>query len=677
MLQYLKLLFYLVRLFGIYGVILFIGKAMKKFAPAGIYEYFCSLTWMRCARKLRLQTVSGMSCFLAPGIKAGSKADNIFPGNASLKIAAAEAVCGHVFNFLGTGPVAWRDNIYRHNDIITGFQWPVRFYSSYSPQQIMPGNGTDPKILWELNRFHHLAVLAQAWMLTEKEKYAAECFSQLEHWIKTNKLGYGINWTVCIEAALRAMNWIYALSMLENSSLCTEEAKKTVLTSIRQHAIFIENNLEIGIGKNGQLAAANHFLAAVSALACIGLACPFFPEAARWKKAGLKALETEIQRQVLDDGFYFESSTSYHRFACELFLIPALAARNNGVEMSAAYWRRLEKMLETIMHLATPAGTVPHIGDTDDGRALILSGYPDWPRSDFRYLLAAGAVLFNRPDFKAAAGECSEDVFWLFGEKGAEIFAKMPETAVPASSKALPRAGLYILRSNDGADYCLVRSVANTPHAPRGHAHEDALSIELWINGKPLFIDPGTFCYSSNPQKRRLFRSAAMHNTVEIDGKKAAIAEEGDVFESYENMPKLNALEWNETSDVVFFSAEIVHYFDRQQTVTHRRTISGKKPHSQWRIEDRLAGNGKHNSTWRWHIAASDAPPQISVNGNTCTLIAGSAFPPVIFSSTGNITYNLAPCSHSPSYGITTDALCLTAKSTWKDNCEFVAEIGC
>ena len=103
-------------------------------------------------------------------------------------------------------------------------------------------------------------------------------------------------------------------------------------------------------------------------LACLGLCCPELPEADRWQREGLKALEQEMQRQVLPDGFFFESSTSYHRLAVELFLDPALLARGCDHDMSSAYWRRLEQMLAVIMYITRPDGCVPQIGDNDDGR---------------------------------------------------------------------------------------------------------------------------------------------------------------------------------------------------------------------------------------------------------------------------------------------------------------------
>ena len=65
---------------------------------------------------------------------------------------------------------------------------------------------------------------------------------------------------------------------------------------------------------------------------------------------------------------------------------------------------------------------MPMIGDSDDGRFFILANYYDWDRWDHRYLLSIGAVLFKRTDFKAAAGERHEEVFWLFGEEGIEIW---------------------------------------------------------------------------------------------------------------------------------------------------------------------------------------------------------------------------------------------------------------
>src|SRR5262249_4817471 len=52
-----------------------------------------------------------------------------------------------------------------------------------------------------------------------------------------------------------------------------------------------------------------------------------------------------------------------------------------------------------------------------------------------------------------------------------------------------------------------------------GHAHSDALSVDLTVRGRPLLIDPGTGTYTIDRAARDRYRSARMHNTVVIDGR--------------------------------------------------------------------------------------------------------------------------------------------------------------
>lgn len=44
-----------------------------------------------------------------------------------------------------------------------------------------------------------------------------------------------------------------------------------------------------------------------------------------------------------------------------------------------------------------------------------------------------------------------------------------------------------------------------------GHSHNDKLSINLYIDKKPIFIDPGTYLYTSNPKERNIYRSYKSH----------------------------------------------------------------------------------------------------------------------------------------------------------------------
>jgi len=134
----------------------------------------------------------------------------------------------------------------------------------------------------------------------------------------------------------------------------------------------------------------------------------------------LTALKEEIR--VYPDGVDFEGSISYHRLVTELFLSATLLCLKNGIDFPRWYMNHIEKMIEFVMYYTKPDGTVPQIGDNDDGRLHILSNYGNWNRLDHRYLLSVGAVLFKRQDFKDAASKFHEEAFWLLGEEGLNSF---------------------------------------------------------------------------------------------------------------------------------------------------------------------------------------------------------------------------------------------------------------
>src|SRR5581483_1107338 len=106
-------------------------------------------------------------------------------------------------------------------------------------------------------------------------------------------------------------------------------------------------------------------------------------------------------------------------------------------------------MVEFVMHVSRPDGSLPLIGDDDGGRALALR---QTTYHRFQDALSTAAVLFGRGDFKARAGGFAEETLWLLGERAWESFA-----ALPAENPA-ERAALF-----PAAGYCIQRSSWETP----------------------------------------------------------------------------------------------------------------------------------------------------------------------------------------------------------------------
>ena len=122
-----------------------------------------------------------------------------------------------------------------------------------------------------------------------------------------------------------------------------------------------------------------------------------------------------MERQVLPDGVHYESSLSYHRLVTELFLSSAVLCRQHGIELPGAFHTRLERMCDFVQGYTKPNGLAPQIGDGDNGRLHILTGYGRVDVRDHRHLLAVGGLFYDRADWLAVAGPSWVEGLWFGG----------------------------------------------------------------------------------------------------------------------------------------------------------------------------------------------------------------------------------------------------------------------
>jgi hypothetical protein len=74
---------------------------------------------------------------------------------------------------------------------------------------------------------------------------------------------------------------------------------------------------------------------------------------------------------------------------------------------------------------------------------------------------------------------------------------------------AYPDFGLFVWRSR--RLYLAARCGPRRHSGHGGHAHNDQLAIELTVDGRDLLVDPGTYLYTADPQRRNAYRSVAAH----------------------------------------------------------------------------------------------------------------------------------------------------------------------
>ena len=166
-------------------------------------------------------------------------------------------------------------------------------------------------------------------------------------------------------------------------------------------------------------------------------------------------------------------------------------------------------------------------------------------------------------------------------------------------STAFPHGGLYVMRSELLWVLALCQPIGVNGHGP--HKHNDWLSFELCVGDQPVIIDPGTCCYTSNPELRRLFRSTAYHNTVTVDGEDQVRIDSGP-FELDGPYGEVGVLEWDSTDDTDTLDAEHTGYGRLDEPVTHRRRFELDKRANGLTVTDSFSGRGGHLLEWHLHL---------------------------------------------------------------------------
>lgn len=488
---------------------------------------------------------------------------------------SAERVCNHVCDLLGSGPVSLGEPIDWHRDFKSGYRWDPGVYCADIPHG--QGNGVDIKVPWELSRGHHLVLLAQAAQLTGEETYARECLTQMTAWIEANHPGYGVNWACPMDVAIRAVNWLWTLAMVVDHPLAAGAWLSDVVATLVAHGRFLMENLEL----RDDGVTANHYLANVVGLLYLGCCVKEVREAGRWRDFAVRELVREMDRQVLTDGVHFESSLSYHRLVTECFLSSAALCRRHGIELPQGFHRRLEKMCEVVAGYTKPNGLAPQIGDGDNGRLHVLTGYGRRDVRDHRHLLGLGAWYFDREEWRAAAGPAWIEGLWFGAEPGAE---PTPAAFSPCTV-AFPVGGFYILRHE--RNYLLVNGNPPGTNGVGTHKHNDLLSVELHIGGEDILVDPGCFLYTSDPQAYNRFRSTRAHSTVTVDQAEQNRLIPGKLFCLHPDS-RVQVLQWEPGGPVERLVAEHDGYERLSHPVRHRREIVVDRLSGTWQVTDRL-----------------------------------------------------------------------------------------
>ena len=509
--------------------------------------------------------------------------------------AARDIVEEHRWPLLGFGAIDFGGEIDWLREPISGVRWPAEHHSKI---EFIRGDGSDIRVLWELNRLGHLLTLGRAFALTGDEDLAGEFFGQLESWQAQNRFGFGPNWTCAMEVSLRAINLIAAMQMFLPGRCFTGERLANLLALLAPHGEYIRRHLEFYY-----LATSNHYLCDVAGLFWLGLMLPELQAASEWRAFGLQELLNEMDKQVLPDGADYEAATGYHRLKCEIFLYSFVLCRLNEIDVSESYWSKLRAMIDYERACGRPDGRWPLIGDADSSRMLPLVAHE---ADDHEYLLALGAAVFGEAHFKNSKASETSELLWILGEQGLRDYEALL-VSDPPQSQAFPDVGTYVLRDRDL--YLLFNASGNGMRGRGSHSHNDALAIEVSACGAAFIIDPGSYVYTANLQERHRFRSTAYHSTVQVDEQEQNTTEESEPFViGDEAHPRVLRCEFSDDVDVI--GAEHNGY----APVTHQRVVHFDKRKRFWKVIDLLHGAGEHNFRFTF-VLAPQAEPSLRADG--------------------------------------------------------------
>jgi hypothetical protein len=477
-----------------------------------------------------------------------------------------------------------------NRDPKTGRQAPLAFGKSIDYRDARTVG--DIKHLWEINRHLELVTLAQAFHLSREPRYAEGALALLDSWLEQCPYPRGVQWTSAHEAGVRLMNWAVAWTLLGEAAAPLHERWAAC---VYRHCHFVARNLSRHSSAN------NHLFGELTGLFVAAVTWPRWPESRRWREAARAGLEAQAVAQNGADGVNREQAFWYHHEVADMMLLALLFGRANGAGLSVGFTRRLEGMLEFVAAVMDAGGHVPNVGDADDAVMVRFSREPGF--DPYRSLLATGAVLFDRGDFKAAAARLCDKSRWLLGDAGRALFDAVPGAPARPPRLAFADAGYYLL----GADYGTPRELKVLVDAgPLGylsiaaHGHADALALTLSAGGREILVDPGTYAYHGERRWRDYFRGTSAHNTLRVDGLEQSVP--GGPFLWLEHA-RARCERFDAGVDRDVFEGAQDGYRRLADPVLHRRRVELDKRARELRVRDTLECAREHELELHWHLA--------------------------------------------------------------------------
>lgn len=416
-------------------------------------------------------------------------------------------------------------------------------------------NYKDVKYIWEVNRLQYLI---NNFIAGKDEN---EIMKILEDWDKKNSYDIGINWFSNLEVAIRSLSILLISSLIKNN-----KNKIFINELLYKHAIHLYKDInftEVCIPNN-------HLIGEATMLYCLSfsLKCK---ENKIWKNRAEEILKNYIHH-FQEDGTYAEASLSYHRFTLQMYIMVLVFSKKNKDNfLETEIIEALKKSYTFFKSIKKPDGSYPDFGDNDHGYFYQIKY-----QESFENFVKSLGTLFENSNY---VGELQliEEMFDIKLNNNREF--DLEET------NYFP-IGKYIVKKIN--NHYLFMNNQKQIH----HSHSDGLNIELFLEGKNILVDSGTFSYNLDRKKRNWYRGTRSHNTVYMGENQAKEIGSFRWIKAPEN-----SLNYQENNEKTIISGEVKTYKNK----VHNRQIEVKNNFSEILIKDCVKNSDKFELNWHFN----------------------------------------------------------------------------
>jgi heparinase II/III-like protein len=370
--------------------------------------------------------------------------------------------------------------------------------------------GLDIRSVWELNRLQVLVELGRAWRLTRREEFASLAVRWITGWNEQNPFGRTVNWSSGLEVSLRAISLLVAVNCLRDSPPLQDKNLRAMLARL-----FYLHGEYIATHTSPPSSGFNHLAGEAAGLALLGEYLPGMNPSAGWRIEGLALLRQCVHRLILPDGGGLEGSLHYLSFVCRLAsVVTLLCGRSVQDLLGREGAERLRAAYGFLAEMTDGGRAVSEYGDSDD--AWLPGAGPDGLGEHYGGTLNLLWLLGEHNDLRHDFS-LEPDSIWLYGAEQLRRRLEQSERLVTDPLVSFGQSGHHAARPWPGA-YLRFECGHWGDGVTWAHAHADRLSFSFFLDGSPVFADPGTGFYLGDTKMRDYFRSSRAHSTATVDG---------------------------------------------------------------------------------------------------------------------------------------------------------------